>query len=83
MRTLGGVECNYIAFADRDREVHVWVAAGEEPLVKAFSVVDTTLKGHPRTNTTIVWKLNSEISDSDFVFEASKDATKISIDNKN
>ena len=83
IRTLGGVECNYVAFAGKSRQVHVWIATGEEPLIKAFSVVDTTLKDHPRTNTTIVWKLNTEVSDSDFVFEAPKDATMITIDNKN
>lgn len=83
IRTIGGVECNYVAFANRDREVHVWVATGEEPLVQAFSVIDKTLQERARTNTTIVWKLNADISDSDFQFEAPSDATKISIDERN
>ncbi len=81
--TLGGVECDYVAFSDRKKEVHVWIATGDKPLVKRFIIVDKLEKSHPRSVTTIKWNLNTTISDSNFVFKLPKDITKISIESAN
>lgn len=82
LRTLNGVECHYVAFKDRAREIHVWVATGEKPLVQAYSIIDTQLQGKPRTNTLISWRSDAKIVDNDFVFHLPKDAVKIPLDNK-
>ncbi len=76
---VAGVECDYVAFKSRAGEVHVWIQTGDKPLVKAYSIVDTTAKGNPRKNTSLAWDLDPKISESDFVFKAPKGAAKISI----
>ncbi|MEA3418064.1 MAG: DUF2092 domain-containing protein [Campylobacterota bacterium] len=81
--TLGDTECDYLAFSDRAKEVHVWIAKGDKPLVKRYIIIDKMTKGHPRSVTTLKWKSGSGISDSDFVFKAPKDASKISIQSAN
>ncbi|SFV56083.1 hypothetical protein MNB_SV-6-1648 [hydrothermal vent metagenome] len=82
IRVLNGVECNYIAFKDRERELHVWVATGDKPLVQGYTIVDTSIEGHPKSYTTIFWDKKAEVKDSDFDFVAPKDAAKISINIK-
>ncbi len=80
---VAGVECDYVAFKSKVREVHVWITTGDQPLVKTFSIIDTSIKGNPRRNTTLTWNTDPKISDSDFVFSAPKDVTKISIESAN
>jgi hypothetical protein len=78
-----GVECDYVAFKDKNREIHAWIATGDKPLVQAYSIIDTTSKERPRMNTTVRWKLDAKIDESDFIFTPSKDVTKISVESAN
>ena len=80
---VAGVECDYVAFKSKVREVHVWISTGDQPLVKTFSIIDTSIKGNPRRNTTLTWNTDPKISESDFVFSAPKDVTQISIEPAN
>ncbi len=80
---VGGVECDYVAFKNKTREVHVWITTGETPLVKTYSVIDTDTQGNPRMNTSLTWIKNPNISDSDFIFKAPKGASKISVHSSN
>ncbi|MEE8588660.1 MAG: DUF2092 domain-containing protein [Sulfurimonadaceae bacterium] len=80
---VDGVECDYIAFKSKVREVHVWVATGDTPLVKAYSIIDTSGEPHSRINTSLTWNTNPKISDSDFIFKAPKGAVKISVHSAN
>jgi hypothetical protein len=80
---VAGVECDYVAFKSRVREVHVWIATGDKPLVINYSIIDTTTKSYSRINTSIHWNNNPKISDSDFIFNAPKGATKISVESAN
>ena len=80
---VAGVECDYVAFKSRVREVHVWIATGDKPLVKTYSIIDTSTKSQSRINTSIHWNDNSKISDSDFIFKAPKGVTKISVEAAN
>jgi len=77
---LEGVECHYIAFSNKTKEVHVWVTTGETPLVKHYRVVDKTSKNNAYKSTTIYWKNAKTISPSDFVFTAPKNAEEVFID---
>lgn len=77
--TLGGVECDYVAFKNGKREVHAWVTTGEEPLVKAYTIIDTSTQPHIRINTTISWGKSSSVRDSDFIFKVPKGTSKISV----
>ena len=78
--TLDGVECDYVAFANKNRIVHIWIERGDKPLVKHFVIIDKTAEGNPRSETAIKWNLNAKISDSDFIFAAPKGASKISVE---
>ena len=80
---VAGVECDYVAFKNSIREIHVWIATGDKPLVKTYSVIDTDTQGNPRMNTSLTWIENPSISESDFVFNAPKGALKVSIQSAN
>jgi hypothetical protein len=76
---LDGTECDYIAFMVKSKEVHMWIPTGDKPLIKRFIIIDRKITGNPRSVSTIKWNPDAKISDSDFVFKAPKDASKISI----
>jgi hypothetical protein len=80
---VAGVECDYVAFKDKKREVHAWIATGDKPLVHAYSIIDTKTKGHPRINTSLTWHTDAKILKNDFVFTPSKDVMKISVESAN
>jgi len=73
--TINGVKCDYIAFKKGSREVHIWVAVGDKPIVKYYTEINEFYK----INTTIFWN-NKKIVPSDFEFIAPKNASKISIE---
>jgi len=76
---LKGTECNYLAFSDKYKEVHVWITTGEDPRIKHFIVKDKTSKNNAYKETSIYWKDAKTISDNDFVFTAPKNATEVFI----
>lgn len=78
-KDVGGVECDYVAFKNGTREIHVWIATGDEPLVKSYSIIDTGTDSVSRINTSVTWNINANISDSDFVFVVPKGSSKISV----
>jgi hypothetical protein len=80
---VAGVECDYVAFKSRVREVHVWITTGNTPQIINYSIIDTTVEGNPRINTSITWNTNPKISDSDFIFKAPKGATQITVEIEN
>jgi len=80
---VAGVECDYVAFKSKVREIHIWVTTGDHPLVKAYSIIDINIEGNPRRNALIEWNTHADFLDSDFIFKAPKSATKISIEPAN
>lgn len=76
---VAGIECDYIALKTKRREIHLWIATGDKPLIKTYSVLDIGSQGSSRTNTTIKWINNPDITESDFNFKAPKGASQISI----
>ena len=78
-----GVPCHYIAFRNHKKEVHIWVAAGDRPLVRNYSVIDHSDTPHLRIDSSIAWRDASGIKPSDFVFTPSKGLTKISVESAN
>jgi hypothetical protein len=77
---VNGTECNYVAFSNDAREVHVWIATGDKPLVKAYRIIDKMGEGDYSINTSVTWDVDADISDSDFIFKAPKGAQKISVE---
>lgn len=76
---VAGVECDYVAFKNNDKEIHIWITTGDKPLVKTYSIFN----GDTRINATLAWDTNPTFSESDFVFKAPKGATKISVNPAN
>lgn len=79
VREVGGVPCDYVAFSNRKKELHIWITQGKEPLVKSFVLIDKTLKKRPRTEAYIVWDTKPHFSESVFTFKPTKDLTPISV----
>ena len=80
VKDIAGVACDYVAFKNKKKEIHVWVERGEKPLVKAYSVIEITKGATYRADTSLVWNTNPRIKNSDFVFTAPKGVMKISIE---
>ena len=78
-KVVAGVECDYVAFKNGTRELHAWIATGDKPLVKTYSIIDRSTDSASRINTSVTWNTNANISDSDFVFVAPKGSSKISV----
>ena len=74
-----GEECDYVAFRNAKREIHLWITTGDTPLVKFYSIIDKSSNYTSRINTTLKWNSSKTISDSDFIFVAPKASSKISI----
>lgn len=82
-KDVAGVECDYVAFKNGTREIHAWIATGDAPLVKTYSIIDTSTQSASRINTSVTWNENPNISDSDFIFVAPKGSSKISVNRVN
>ena len=82
-RTIKGAEYDYIAFRNKGGVIHAWISRGEKPLVKYFTIIDTTVKGNPRTTASIKWDTDPKLSEKDFIFTAPKGASKISVESAN
>lgn len=78
-KDVGGVVCDYVAFKNNTREIHFWIATGDQPLIKSYSILDKSTNAKSRVNTTVKWDTNAKISESDFVFVAPKGSSKISV----
>ena len=78
-KDVAGTECDYVAFRNGTREIHVWIATGDKPLVKTYSIIEKNADFASRRNTVLTWNTNANISDSDFVFAAPKGSSKISV----
>jgi len=76
---VAGVECDYVAFSNDAKEIHIWITTGDTPLVKTLSIINDDT----RINVTLDWDTDPSISESDFVFKAPKGATKISVNSAN
>ena len=80
---VDGTECDYIAFSNEIRDVHLWITTGDKPLVKSYSIIDRTGEYEHRINTSLYWDVDAKIADSDFIFTAPKGAEKISVQSAN
>ena len=76
---VAGVECDYVAFENGGKEIHIWITMGEKPLVKTLSIIN----GDTRINATLEWDTSPSFSKSDFAFQAPKGATQISVSSAN
>ncbi|SFV61425.1 putative membrane protein [hydrothermal vent metagenome] len=77
---LNGEKCNYIAFSDRYKEVHVWISASNKPLIKHIVVKDKVKRNNTYKEATIVWRDAKSISSSDFIFKKPNNSIEVFLD---
>jgi len=82
-RELGGVTCDYVAFRNHSKALHLWIARGEKPLVVNFVLVDLSDPAKPKTSASLVWDTDAKLPDSLFRFVPSKGLHKIEVEPAN
>ena len=82
-KVVAGVECDYVAFKNSTREIHVWIATGDKPLVQNYSIIDTSTDPASRINASITWNENAKNKQSVNVYAAPKGSSKISVNRAN
>ena len=79
---IGGVECDYLAFRNKEVDWQIWIAQGERPYPCRYSVTTKDLPGAPQYTIQIRdWKTGDEVADTDFSFKNTTGATKVDLKN--
>lgn len=74
---LAGESCHYLAFSDKNKEVHVWISTGETPLVKHYRIIDKTDNSYQSIS--VHWNDDYRVQDKDFIFTVPKMAEQVFI----
>ena len=78
LATVLGVDCHHLAFTQENVDWQVWIQDGPQPLIRKFVITHKNEAGAPQFTALITrWDLTGRISDSDFVFEPPRGATKV------
>ncbi len=72
--------CHHIGFVTPTQEFQVWIATGEHPVIRRFTVIDKTEIFRPRSSTVLKWDLDPDLKPDSFVFEKPKGAVQINIE---
>jgi len=77
---VAGVSCDYVAFQNSQKELHLWISHGKEPLVRSFVLIDRRIEKRPRITAFIEWDTHPEFGKNEFVFVPSKNMVKVSVE---
>jgi len=80
---IAGIECDYIAFKNKNRVLHIWITSGDKPLIKSYRIIDNSANENVNSGGFLKWTTNAAISDNDFVFIPPEGAEKISVNSAN
>jgi len=73
-----GVDCHHLAFTQENIDWQMWIQNGPQPLIRKLVITHKNEEGAPEFTALITrWDLTARISDSDFVFEPPRGATKV------
>ena len=73
-----GVSCHHLAFTQENVDWEIWIEEGPQPLIRKFVITHKNEEGGPEFTAYITqWNLTERISDSDFVFEPPRGATRV------
>jgi hypothetical protein len=79
---IGGVECNYLAFRQKEVDWQIWIAQGERPYPCRYVISSKFINGAPQYTIQIRdWKAGDEVAATDFSFKNSTDAKKVDLKN--
>ena len=78
LATVLGVDCHHLAFTQENVDWQVWIQDGPQPLIRKLVITHKNEAGAPQFTALITrWDLTGRISESDFVFEPPRGATKV------
>jgi hypothetical protein len=77
---VDGVECEHLAFRGPETDWQIWIEPGAKPVPRKWVITSKTVTGAPQYTLKIRdWKTDAN-ADTDFVFKAPADATKVALD---
>ncbi len=78
-KTIHGEVCDYVAFKDKVRTVHLWITQGDKPLLRAFTIYDTSFGKNVRRDVSLAWNTEPKFSKKAFVFHAPSGAMVVPV----
>lgn len=79
---IGGVECDYLAFRQKEVDWQIWIAQGKRPYPCRYVITSKVISGAPQYTIQIRnWKAGDEVAATDFSFKNSMDARKVDLKN--
>jgi hypothetical protein len=78
---IGGVECDYLAFRNKEVDWQIWIAQGERPYPCRYTITSKLINGGPQyTIQTRNWK-TGDVATTDFSFKNTTKAKKVELKN--
>lgn len=78
---IDGVDCHHIAIRGPDLDLQLWVAEGDEPVLRRIVITSKWEGGAPRFVGSMRWDMAPKIDSSVFKFKAPKGSTNIGFAN--
>ncbi len=76
---IGGVECDYLAFRNKEVDWQIWIAQGERPYLCRYTITSKHMISGPQyTIQTRNWKTGDEVA-ADFSFKNTTKAKKVEL----
>ena len=76
---VGQTICDHIGFCNKKEELQLWIARGENPVIRKFIIIDKTGKREMRSTTILRWYKNSKSQSKQYVFKVPANGIKIDI----
>ena len=77
---IGGIECDYLAFRNKDVDWQIWIAHGKRPYPVRYVITSKHLGSMPQyTIQTRNWKTGGEVAATDFGFKNTSKAAKVEL----
>jgi hypothetical protein len=75
---IGGVECDYFAFRQKEVDWQIWIAQGARPYPCRYVITSKLIPGEPQYSVQFRdWKVGKEVAAADFSFKVPKNARKV------
>ena len=75
---IEGVECDYLAFRKKDVDLQIWIAQGDKPYPRRYTITSKDVPHSPQYTIQVRdWKTGSEVAADDFSFKNTTDAKKV------
>ena len=77
---IGGVECDHLAFRNKEVDWQIWIAQGARPYPCRYVITSKLVDDGPQYSVRIRdWKAGTEVAPDDFSFKNSTDAKKMEL----